>query len=91
MLCIRVVPNARKTQCAGLMDDGETLRVRLAAPAVENKANEALTRWLANSLGLHRNAVRITSGEKSRKKRVQLHGVTREHALACLLSSRELH
>lgn len=84
VLTVKVVPNARRTECEGLMDDGVTLRVRLAAPPVDGKANEALTGWLAERLGAPRGAVRLVSGQASRVKRIAIDGVSAEEAIAAL-------
>lgn len=46
------------------------MKVRLAAPAVEGKANEALIVFLAQYYGVPKRSVRITAGLKSRQKRV---------------------
>ncbi len=52
------------------------LRVRLTAPPVDDRANEALGRLLAERLKVPFSAVRIVSGEKSRTKRVAIRGVS---------------
>ena len=70
VLALSVVPNGRCTEVLGL--HGDTLRVRLAAPPVDGKANELLVAWLAEQLGLPRSAVQVATGEHSRRKRVQL-------------------
>jgi hypothetical protein len=74
---VRVIPRARKTQCAGVR--GESLLVRLAAAPVEGAANDALIEFFAGALGVPRRAVRILSGERNREKRVAIAGVTPEH------------
>jgi uncharacterized protein len=79
----RVQPRASKDEIAGEM--GGALRVRLRAPAVEDRANEALVEFLAQLLKRPRSAVRILSGERSRTKRVEIHGVTRHQILALLV------
>ncbi len=65
-LAVSVSPNARRTQADGLHDGA--LRVRLAAPPVDGKANEQLVAWIADELGLPRRAVRLVRGELSRRK-----------------------
>lgn len=77
VLSIRVVPNARKMSFEGVMDDDETLRIRLQAPPVDGKANSALCKWLSKQLGLSRNAIELIGGEKSREKRLQVEGLSR--------------
>jgi uncharacterized protein (TIGR00251 family) len=73
---VRVIPRARKTACVGLRDDA--LVVRIAAPPVEGAANDALIQFLAAALGVPRRAIRILSGERGRRKRVAIEGVTLE-------------
>lgn len=69
-LFVHVVPNASRTACAGM--HGDALRVRLAAPPLEGRANAALLQWLADALALPCRAVRLRAGEASRRKRVHL-------------------
>ena len=66
---VRVIPNAKKTGME-LLDGG--LRVKLAAPAVEGKANRALLQWLAAELGIRKSALTLLRGEHSRTKTVLL-------------------
>src|SRR6266851_5236046 len=79
---VRVQPRARKDEIAGEM--GGALRVRLRAPAVEDRANEALVEFLAQLLIKPKSAVRILGGERSRTKRMEIRGVTRQQILALL-------
>lgn len=69
-LAVTVAPNARGTAVDGW--HGGALRIRLAAPPVEGKANARLIEWLADELGLPRRAVRLASGATSRRKRVEI-------------------
>jgi uncharacterized protein len=78
----RVQPRASKDEIAG--ERSGALKVRLRAPAVEDRANEALVEFLAQLLKRPRSAVRILSGERSRTKRIEIHGVTRQQILALL-------
>jgi uncharacterized protein (TIGR00251 family) len=71
---VRVQPRASRDEIVGEYQDG--LKIRLTAPPVENRANEALRHLLASRLKVPLAAVRIASGEHSRTKRVQVHGVT---------------
>ena len=73
-LDVRVIPRARRTEVAGLRDDG--LVIRLAAPPVEGAANDALVAFVAEWLAVPRRAVHILSGERSRRKRLSVDGVT---------------
>ena len=61
------------------------MKVRLRAPAVEDRANEALVEFLAQLLKTPKSAVRILSGERSRTKRIEIRGVTQQQILALLV------
>ena len=80
---VRVQPRASKEEIAGEM--GGALKVRLQAPALEDRANEALVEFLAQLLKTSRTAVRILSGERSRTKRIEIRGVTRQQIFALLV------
>jgi|SRR5271155_5491774 len=73
---VRVQPRASKDEIAGEMDGA--LRVRLRAPALEDRANEALIEFLAEVLSTSKSAVRILSGQRNRNKRIEVRGVTAE-------------
>lgn len=57
---------------------GGALRVRVAAPPVDDAANRALIEFLAECLGIAKRAVRIVAGETSRTKILEADGVTPE-------------
>lgn len=69
-LRVQVVPNASRTATAGHHDGA--LRVRLAAPPIDGRANAALIKWLAHELGLPKRSVHLISGDTNRRKRIQL-------------------
>jgi uncharacterized protein (TIGR00251 family) len=73
-LRVRVQPRASRDTIAG--EWGGALKVRLTAPPVDDRANEALCRLLAERLNVSRAAVRITGGAHSRTKQVEICGVT---------------
>lgn len=68
VLELHVQPGASRSEFAGM--HGERLKVRLAARAVDGKANAALIEFLAAHYKVPRRRVRITAGLKSRQKRV---------------------
>jgi uncharacterized protein len=70
VLSLAVSPQARRTGADGLHDGA--LRLRLLAPPVDGKANEALLAWLACELGLPRRALRLLRGASSRRKQVEI-------------------
>lgn len=71
---VRVQPRASREEIAGTVEGA--LKIRLCAPAVENRANEALVEFLAGILKTSKSAVRIRSGEQSRIKRIEIFGIT---------------
>jgi len=79
---VRVQPRASKDEIAGEMSGA--LKVRLRAPAVEDRANEALVEFLAQLLKTPKSAVRILSGDRSRTKRIEIRGVTVQQIQALL-------
>jgi len=75
---VRVTPRASRD-----VVDGEfqgALKVRLTAPPVDDRANDALRRFLASRLGVAPSAVTIVSGATSRTKLVSIAGVTEAEA-----------
>ena len=82
-LSLHVQPGAKKSECAGLL--GEALKIRLAAPPVDGKANEALLRFLAQRLAIPRQQISLKSGQTSRQKVIEIESVTAER-LATLLT-----
>lgn len=83
VVTVRVQPRASKDEIAGEM--AGALKIRLQAPALEDRANEALVEFLARLLKTPKAAVRILSGERSRTKRIEIRGVTRQQILALLV------
>lgn len=65
-LAIHATPGARHTEVAGA--HGDALRVRLAAPPVDGKANAALIAWAAQAFGVPRHAVQLLAGASARQK-----------------------
>jgi uncharacterized protein len=80
VVAVRVQPRAGRDEVVGEMDGA--LKVQLRAPAVENRANDALCEYLAALLKTPKSAVRILNGERSRTKRVEIRGVTQQQILA---------
>ena len=73
-IAVRVTPGAKEDRLLGW--EGEVLRLRLRAAAVEGKANSALIKFLAASLGLRQRDVTIEQGRASRRKLVAIDGLT---------------
>jgi hypothetical protein len=70
ILQVWVQPGAHRTGCAGVVEG--RLKMRLAAPPVEGRANEALVAWVAAQLGLPRRDVELAAGATSRFKRLRV-------------------
>lgn len=79
---VRVVPRSSKEEVAGF--EGGVVRIRLNAPPVEGKANEALVRFLAKTVGVPKSRITLVTGEKGRNKIVRVAGITREALMAAL-------
>lgn len=77
-LRLRVQPRASRNEVAGR--HGDAVRVRLTAPPVEGAANDALLRFLAETLGVSRSALRLAAGATGRSKLVEVSGLTAEEA-----------
>lgn len=65
-LTLHIQPGAKKTEVTGL--HGDALKIRLAAPPVDGKANAALIGFVADRLGVAKSAVTLKSGQTSRRK-----------------------
>jgi uncharacterized protein (TIGR00251 family) len=73
-LQVYIQPRASKTELAG-MHDG-LIKIRIAAAAIENATNFALIDFLAQRLGIAKRFVRIVSGSASRKKILEIDGLS---------------
>jgi len=71
-LTLHIQPGAKKTEFAGR--HGDALKIRLAAPPVDGKANEALIKFVAETLKLPKSAVNLKSGQTSRRKVLEVIG-----------------
>jgi len=76
---VRVTPRASRDELAGWRDG--VLRVRVAAPPVEGRANAAVARLLARALGVPKSAVGIMAGTGAREKLVEVAGLDQDEAL----------
>lgn len=69
-IAVQVSPNARKSEIVS--GDGDALRVKLQAPPVDGKANDALVQFLAKKLRIPRKQVTITHGQTNRRKLLEI-------------------
>lgn len=74
-LSIKVTPRARKNEIVGVMADG-TLKIRVTAPPVGGKANEAVIELLADVLKVSKSKIDIVAGETGTQKLVSIADVT---------------
>lgn len=79
---VRVQPRANRDECAGEFQGA--LKIRLTAPPVDDRANAALCRFLADRLNVSLSAVKILSGAHSRTKRIEVRGITAAQVQALL-------
>lgn len=77
-LAVWVTPGASRSEVAGVADG--RLRLRLAAPAREGKANAELVRLVAETLGVPRRQVDLAKGPTGRRKVLRVHGITLDEA-----------
>jgi hypothetical protein len=77
-LAVQITPNAKKTEVIGVLDDA--LKLKLQAPPIEGRANEALVRYLAERLDVPRSAVSITHGQTSKRKLIEVRSSTLDPA-----------
>lgn len=73
ILKVKISPNASQTKVEGWQ--GDTLKIRIAAPPDKGKANETLIELLAETYSIPKSRVQIISGHASRNKRIELKGL----------------
>ncbi len=81
-LKVYIQPRASKTEFAGTHDG--MVKIRIAAPAVENAANRALVEFIAEHFGIAKGRVRVLSGEASRRKILEIDGISADTIAATL-------
>ena len=75
-LTLQVQPSAKHSGWAG-MHGTQALRLRIAAPALDDRANQACLRFLAKSAGVPLSAVHLLRGKQSRQKHIRIDSVNR--------------
>ena len=78
-LTLHIQPGAKTSEVAG--PHGDALKIRLAAPPVDGKANAALVEFVANRLCLPKSAVTLKSGQTSRRKVLEVCGAAEAEVL----------
>jgi hypothetical protein len=75
-LSVRIQPRASKNEVVTMENGG--LKIRLTSPPVDGAANEALIRFLAETLSVAKSQVEIISGHTAREKRIRISGVNED-------------
>jgi uncharacterized protein (TIGR00251 family) len=78
---VRVQPRASRTEIAG--EHAGALKLRVAAPPVDGKANEECQRFLARLLGVSASSIEIVAGQSSKDKIIRAHNVALDRARLC--------
>ncbi len=77
-LSVRIQPRASKNEIVSR--EGGGIKIRLTAPPVDGAANDALVRFLADTLSVSKSSVEIVSGHTSRDKIVRISGLNSDEA-----------
>jgi uncharacterized protein (TIGR00251 family) len=83
LLAIKAIPGASRSEVSGVF--GEAIKVKVQAPPVEGRANEALLKFLAQSLDLPPRSLSLARGDTSRHKLVKVSGLSLAEARRRLL------
>ena len=89
-LAVRVVPRSSQNEIAGIMSDG-SIKIRLTAPPVEGKANQALVEFLSGVLDVPRSKIDIVAGLNSREKLISILGLDAETVQERILKQLDAH
>ena len=86
ILTVKVVPNSSRTQITGTLGQPPThLKIKVAQPPEDNRANRAVIALLAETLGIAPSQISLISGHTHPRKTLQLQGITLADAAAALL------
>lgn len=69
-LTVKVIPNSKINKIVEQHDN--FIKIKLTAPALENKANQALIKFLSKQWGIPKNKISLLQGEKSRTKLIKI-------------------
>lgn len=83
VLRLHAQPGAKRTSVVGLY--GDKLKIAVATPPVDGKANQAIIAFLAKTLGISKSKLTLISGETSREKRIRIQGITANECVTKLL------
>ncbi len=71
ILTVHIQPNAKKSEIVKWLDE-DTIKIKIAAPAVDGKANQALIEFLAEHFAKPKSSIRIVRGLTTRMKQIQI-------------------
>ena len=74
-ITIRVTPRAKRNEIFGIMDDG-TIKIRITAPPVNGKANQALIKFLSDIFDVKHSQIEVVAGHTGRKKLIAIEGLS---------------
>ena len=74
-ITIRVTPRAKRNEISGIMDDG-TIKIRITAPPVDGKANQALIKYLSDIFDIKRSQIEVVAGHTGRNKLIAIEGLS---------------
>ncbi len=75
-ISLHVLPNAPKSQIIG--EHNGSLKIKIKAPPVDGKANEAIVEFFSRLLKVSKSSIEILKGDKSKAKKILIHGLTVE-------------
>lgn len=81
-VAVHAQPGAKRTAVVGV--HGDRLKIALASPPVDGKANATLIKYLSKELGVSKSSVRLLSGDTSREKRIEVVGLSTDDLLEAL-------
>jgi uncharacterized protein (TIGR00251 family) len=85
VIALHIQPGAKSTEICG--EHGDALKIRLAAPPVDGKANASLLAFLSKLLGLPKAQLALVSGHTSRTKRVAINGLTADKVIDLVMTA----
>ena len=69
----KIIPKASRNE---IIEENESVKIRVTSPPVDGKANKAVIDLLSKQLIVSKKDIQIVSGEKSRNKKIRIHGIT---------------
>ena len=89
VLSVRIVPGSKRSKIVGLY--GDALKIQIASPAVDGKANQSLIDFISKEFGVAKGSIEILKGHQNRSKLLLISGGCQEELEAALdqLTSRD--